>query len=287
MQVLPDPVSLSALQALLLGVLQGFTELFPFSSLGIQVIVPRLLHWGIDQSNVQFLAFVVSLHLGTAAGLLVCFWRDWVELLTALWASLVQGLERVRREPRQKSIWLLIAATVPAGLVGLLFQHKLGALFAAPRLAAALLIVNGGIMFFGERLAGGGSGEEIPAMRFPQAIGIGVAQILALIPGLSRSGVTMVGGRLVGLGYETAARFSFLLATPIIAAAALLELHKLHGGAHGLLVPAAVGFVAAAVVAYLSARYLLRYFQTRRLAPLAAVSAGAGIVFSLLLAFGL
>jgi undecaprenyl-diphosphatase len=276
---------LSLVQAFVLAVLQGFTELFPFSSLGFQVIVPRLLHWGLDQSSPQFLAFVVTLHLGTAFGLLVYFWRDWVRLLVALWRSLVQGFDRVRTDPDQKTIWLLIAGTVPAGLVGLAFRHPLGHLFAAPRLAAAMLLVNAGIMWFGERLIRHRD-EGIPKMRFLQSAGIGVAQILALIPGLSRSGVTMVGGLAVGLGYETAARFSFLLATPIIGAAALLEVHKLKAGGHGLLVPAAVGFVAAAVVAYLSARYLMRYFRTRRLAPLAAISAAAGLVFTILLALG-
>jgi undecaprenyl-diphosphatase len=277
--------TLSMAQALLLGVLQGFTELFPFSSLGIQVIVPKVLHWGLDQRSPQFLAFVVSLHLGTACGLLVLLWRDWVRLLSALWRSLVEGLERVRQTPDQKTIWLLIAATVPAGIVGLLFQHPLGRLFAAPRLAAAMLIVNAAIMWAGDRRRRQTAG--MPGMSFPQAGGIGVAQILALIPGLSRSGVTMVAGLLAGLDYETAARFSFLLATPIIGAAALLEVHKLTAGGHGLLHQAALGFVAAAVVAYLSARFLLRYFRTHRLATLAAVSAATGLVASALLALRL
>lgn len=280
--------TLSLLQAAILGVLQGFTELFPFSSLGIQVIVPQVLHWGLLQSSAQFVAFVVSLHLGTAVGLLVLFWREWVELVVALGQSLVQGLESVRRKPDQKTIWLLIAATVPAGLIGLAFHHRLAHLFAAPRLAAGMLVVNGLLMLIGQRLAHTERprAEGIPRMGFGQAIGIGCSQILALIPGLSRSGVTMVGGVAVGLSYETAARFSFLLATPIIGAAALLEVHKLKAGAHGLLPQAVLGFVLAAVVAYLSARYLLQYFRTRRLTALAGISIAAGLVFSLLLALG-
>jgi len=278
--------TLSMLQAVVLSALQGFTELFPFSSLGIQVIVPRLLHWGINQADPQFLPFVVSLHVGTAVGLIVYFWREWVRLVAALWRSLGDGLEHVRGEPDQKVIWLLIAATIPAGIVGLLFRHPLGRLFAAPAVAAALLIVNGAIMAAGERLVRHRA-EDTAAMTFGQAIGIGVSQILALIPGISRSGVTIVGGLGVGLGYETAARFSFLLATPIILAAGLLEVHKLHGGAHGLAAQAALGFVVAGAVAYLSVRYLMRYFQTRRLLPLAVISATAGVVFTILLAMGL
>jgi undecaprenyl-diphosphatase len=268
--------------ALMLGVLQGFTELFPFSSLGIQVIVPKVLHWGLNQSSPEFLAFVVALHLGTALGLLVLFWRDWVRLLLALWRSLVEGLSNVRRSPDQKTIWLLVAATVPAGIVGLLFRHPLGRLFAAPRLAAAMLIVNALIMLAGDRRRRRAAG--MPDISFPQSIGIGVAQVLALIPGLSRSGVTMVAGLSVGLDYETAARFSFLLATPIIGAAALLEVHKLTAGGHGLLPQAVLGLLAAGVVAYLSARFLLHYFRSHNLGTLAAISAGAGVVASVLLA---
>jgi undecaprenyl-diphosphatase len=278
--------ALSISHAVLLSALQGFTELFPFSSLGIQVIVPRLLHWNFNQSSPQFLPFVVSLHVGTAFGLLVYFWRDWVQLVRAWWQSLRDELRSVRRVPDQKTIWLLIVATIPAGLVGLAFRHPLARLFAAPLAASLMLIVNGGIMAFGERWVRHRE-EDIPGMGFGQAVAIGVAQVLALIPGLSRSGVTMVGGLSVGLSYETAARFSFLMATPIILAAGVLEVHHLHGGVHGLLHQAVIGFVVAAVVAYLSVRYLMRYFETHRLLPLALISAGAGIVFSALLLAGL
>lgn len=278
-------VGLSMFQAVVLAALQGFTELFPFSSLGIQVIVPKLLHWGVQQSDPQFLPFVVSLHVGTAIGLVVYFWRDWVRLVSALWRSLGQGLERVSQDGDQKTIWLLIAATIPAGLVGLLFQHKLGLLFAAPRVAAAFLILNGAVMALGERLIRHRR-DDLPTMGFGQAFAIGVAQVLALIPGMSRSGVTIVGGLAVGLGYETAARFSFLMATPVILAAGVLEVRHLHGGTHGLLPQALVGLVVAGVIAYLSVRYLMRYFQTHRLLPLAVISAAAGLVFTILLSVG-
>ena len=279
-------LALSMVQAVVLSALQGFTELFPFSSLGIQVIVPRLLHWGIDQSSSQFLPFVVSLHVGTAVGLIVFFWRDWVRLVSALWRSLTQGLRRVRQEPDQKVIWLLIAATIPAGLIGFAFKHPLAKLFAAPLAAAVLLIVNGLIMALGERMVRHRD-EDMPAMTFRQSVAIGVSQVLALIPGISRSGVTMVGGLAVGLSYETAARFSFLMATPIILAAGALELHKLHGGTHGLAAQAALGLVIAGFVAYFSVRYLVKYFETRRLLPLAVISVAAGIVFTALLQAGI
>ena len=279
-------LALSMLQAVVLSALQGFTELFPFSSLGVQVIVPRILHWSINESGAQFLPFIVSLHVGTALGLIVFFWKDWVRLVGALWRSLTQGLKRVRREPDQKVIWLLIAATIPAGLVGLAFTHPLARLFAAPLLAAILLIVNGLIMAVGERMVRHRK-EDMPSMTFRQAIAIGVSQVLALIPGISRSGVTIVGGLTVGLGYETAARFSFLMATPVILAAGVLELHHLHGGAHGLAAQALLGLVVAGIVAYFSVRYLVRYFESRRLLPLALISIAAGVVFTVLLSTGL
>ena len=268
------------LQAVLLSVLQGVTELFPFSSLGVQVIVPRLLHWGFVESSPQFLPFVVSLHVGTALGLIVYFWRDWVALIKAWWVSLGDELRSVGRVPAQRTIWLLIVATIPAGLVGLLFTKRLAALFAAPLAAAVILIVNGLVMLIGERVVQQRQGS-IERMGFGQAVAIGTSQVLALIPGMSRSGVTMVGGLTVGLSYEAAARFSFLMATPIILAAGALELHHLHSG--GLLHQAAVGFVVAGVVAYLSVRYLMHYFQTKRLLPLALISIAAGLVFTVLL----
>ncbi len=283
MPVVHAATTLSMLQAIVLSALQGFTELFPFSSLGVQAIVPKLLHWGIDTSSSQFLPFVVSLHVGTAIGLIAYFWRDWVRLASALWRSLGEGLEHVRQDGDQKTIWLLIAATIPAGLAGLLLRHRIAALLAAPEIAALLLIVNGGIMGLGERMIRHRE-EHVPGMTFGQAIGIGISQILALIPGISRSGVTITGGLAVGLGYETAARFSFLMATPIILAAGVLEVRKLQGGVHGLAAQAAVGLVVAAVVAYLSVRYLMRYFESRRLLPLAVISAALGVIFSLLLA---
>lgn len=273
---------MSIIQAIVLSALQGFTELFPFSSLGIQAIVPHILNWHVNTAAPQFLPFVVALHTGTALALIVFFWRDWVRLVDAFFRSLNTGLRNIRRNPDEKTIWLLIVATIPAGLVGLAFKHSFAGLLGIPMLAAVLLIVNGIMMWLGDRFVYHAD-ENIPHMSFWQAVGVGVAQILALFPGMSRSGVTMVGGLLFGLSYETAARFSFLMATPIILAAGLVELKKLH--AHGgLLGPSVVGFIVAAIVAYLSVSFLMRYFETHRLRTLALISVAAGVVFTGLLA---
>lgn len=276
---------MSMIQAVVLAALQGFTELFPFSSLGFQVITPHILHWSINTSSNQFLPFIVALHLGTAIGLIVYFARDWGRLIVAFFRSTQHPLTKLDKYPEEKTIWLLVAATIPAGIVGLLFQHKIAALLSVPLLAAILLIVNGLVMLGGDRLVQHGQ-EDIPAMTFGQAILIGVAQVFALIPGFSRSGVTMVGGLMVRLSYETAARFSFLMATPVILAAGVLEVHKLHLHGNGLLAQSAIGFVIAGVVAYFSVRYLMRYFETRRLMPLALISMAAGVVFTGLLLLG-
>ncbi len=275
---------MSIIQAVVLSALQGFTELFPFSSLGIQVVAPHLLHWSIDESSPQFLPFIVSLHVGTALALVIYFLRDWIQLVDAWARSIDTGFRDLRRDAQQKTVWLIIAATVPAGLVGLALHHPLSRLFAAPLMASLLLIVNGLIMAWGDRRLRHGH-EDIPSMSYRQAAGIGVAQVLALIPGFSRSGVTIVGGLTLGLSYETAARFSFLMATPIILAAGVLELGKLHGG-HGFLLPAVVGGVVSGVVAYLSVRYLMRYFRTGGLSPMAVISVLAGAAFSGLLLLG-
>jgi undecaprenyl-diphosphatase len=275
---------MSMFQAIVLAAVQGFTELFPFSSLGVQVITPHILHWAINTSSSQFLPFIVALHLGTAIGLIIYFARDWGRLIVAFFRSTQHPLNKLDGHPDEKAIWLLIAATIPAGIVGFLFRHAVAGLLSLPILAAVLLIVNGLVMAAGDRLVRHGR-EDIPAMTFWQAGLIGVAQIFALIPGFSRSGVTMVGGLLVGLSYETAARFSFLMATPVILAAGLLEVHKLH--VHGLRAQSAAGFVVAAVVAYFSVRYLMRYFETRRLMPLAVISMAAGVVFTAFLLLGI
>ncbi len=286
---------MTAWQSALLGLLQGATELFPVSSLGHAVIIPTLLHWSFKQSDPTFLPFLVLLHLGTAGALLVLYWREWVRIAAGFVRAALRGGIRDRDE---RLAMLLVVGTVPTGLVGVFFQKQLQALFASPRVAAVFLIVNGVLLFGAEllrrraerraRLEGRDREEQEAAFTDVRGLGyraaalVGVCQVLALFPGISRSGVTMAGGLLAGLRHEEAARFSFLLATPIIAAAGLLEVSQLlHPG-----VPLGaylLGAVLAAVAAYGSARFLLRYFRSGRLDPYAAYCVVVGAAALLLL----
>jgi|SRR5579884_112405 undecaprenyl-diphosphatase len=267
---------MSLFEALWLAMLQGFSELFPISSLGHTVVIPALVGWRVDQRSPAFLPFVVTLHLGTAAALLTFFWRDWLGLIGALLRSVVRG--KLSADPDERLAWLIVLGTVPAGLLGFFLEKPLRALFAAPAIAAAFLMVNGLIMFAGERLRRRGEHEPLTAeegaglekLTPRSAIGIGLAQAAALVPGISRSGATMVAGLLFGLRHEPAARFSFLLATPIILAAGLLEVPVLFGSqGRGTLGLALIGGVAAAITAWLSVKFLMRYFTFGRLDPFA------------------
>src|SRR2546423_10642702 len=208
---------MSLFQALVLALLQGVTELFPVSSLGHTVILPKLLGWNFNQVDPTCLACVVRLHVGTAIALAIFCWRDWVAIVRAVMRSEVDG--RMHGTPDEKLGWRLIAGTIPAGLVGVLFQKQVQSLFANPRAAAAFLIVNGVIMFLGERVrrravALQGERTRLDGLSVRTAVGIGSAQILALLPGISRSGSTMVAGPLANLTPEPAARFPFLLPRP-------------------------------------------------------------------------
>jgi undecaprenyl-diphosphatase len=279
-------------QAALLGLLQGVSELFPISSLGHSVILPRLLGWNIHQNDPYFLTFLVATHLATALVLLAFFWRDWVRILRGLGRSL-QNRE-LGEDSDARLGWLLVVGTVPAGLLGLTLEHPLRNLFASGRSAALFLILNGFMLYGAERLrrraeaaaAEGdpeGSDERIAErVTWRAALAVGAAQAVALIPGFSRSGATMAGGLLVGLSNEDAARFAFLLATPIIGAAALLKLPELFGTAgNGVRGPALVGALCSAVTAYLAIRFLMKYFETNRLTPFAAYCVAAGAAASL------
>jgi undecaprenyl-diphosphatase len=228
---------ISYLQALVLGLLQGASELFPVSSLGHSVILPRLQGWDIHQNDDYFLTFLVATHLATALVLLGFFWRDWVRIVRGLGRSL-RDREIAEGDADARLGWLLVIATIPAGLLGLTLEHPLRSVFASPTSAAAFLFCNGLMLFGAERLrrhapvrqSADYSDERIARdVGFREAIGVGAAQAIALLPGFSRSGATMGGGLLVGLSNEDAARFSFLLATPIICAAAALKLPELMG----------------------------------------------------------
>lgn len=309
--------SLSYVEAVVVGALQGVTELFPVSSLGHSILVPALLggRWAQDLNvsapESPYLAFIVGLHVATAAALLVFFWRDWAKIIVGFYTSL-----RHRRisTPAERLAWLIVVATIPVGIAGLALEHLFRTTLGRPVPAAIFLIVNGVILYGGERLrrrasaaapAGppprpsvevvpvqpGGTAlavadEHIAELTFRNGLLIGCAQILALLPGISRSGATMVAGLLRGLSHEEAARFAFLLATPVILAAGVLKIPDLFGPlGSGIGGQVLAGSVASFVAAYAAVRFLTRYFETRTLTPFAiyCVLAGAGSVLWLTL----
>lgn len=319
---------ITILQAAILGFIQGVTELFPISSLGHSVILPALFGWGLDQNNPAFLTFLIVTHLATAIVLFVFFLKDWIEIFKGLGRSI-----RDRRisagDTYAKLGWLLIAGTIPAGVLGLVLEKPIRSLFASPLHAAGFLVVNGLVLFAAEALrrrkatpvpvsapasASHGSGlgpsaqelatpdphvtasvenadmadSRLAGLSWKQAFGIGSAQAAALLPGISRSGSSMVGGLLSGLSHEHAARFSFLLATPIIGAAAVLKLPEVFNPSmadeRGAFL---VGAVCAAAAAWFSTKFLLRFFETKSLTPFAVYSViGGGIYFTALLLMG-
>ncbi|MGB9378165.1 MAG: undecaprenyl-diphosphate phosphatase [Mycobacteriales bacterium] len=295
--------SLTYPEALVVGAFQGVTELFPVSSLGHSILIPALAggRWARDLSvsrpESPYLAFIVGLHVATALALLLFFWRDWLRIIGGFFTSL-----RHRRidTPDERLAWLIVLATIPVGITGLLLEHLFRTTLGRPMPAAAFLTANGLILYGAERLrrrasvegdavvaAAAGQPETVLALasdrrlsRLTLAQGtlIGTAQVLALLPGISRSGVTMAAGLLRGLSHEDAARFSFLLATPVILAAGALKIPDLLGplgkGIGGQVV---VGSVASFVSAYAALRFLTRYFQTRTLTPFAIYCSAAGV----------
>jgi undecaprenyl-diphosphatase len=248
----------NTLQALAIAVLQGATELFPVSSLGHAVIVPSLLRSSIDQRADSFLPFVVMLHLGTAIALLQFFWRDWWLVLSGT-AGI--GDDHQVRESRRVFLRIVVA-TIPAAIAGALLEKVVRGLFAAPLIAAAFLVVNGLLLLLGERLRARGH-RPLTDLTLVDALFIGCAQCLALIPGISRSGSTMVAGLLRGVDHEGAAHFSFLIATPIIFGATVHEVPKLlHAGvAPGVMTTASLAAVVAGITAWVSTWFLMRYFR--------------------------
>jgi undecaprenyl-diphosphatase len=287
---------LSYIEAVVVGAFQGVTELFPVSSLGHAVLVPALVggRWAQDLNvsapESPYLAFIVGLHVATACALLVFFSRDWLAIVGGLITSV-----RYRRlsTTGERLAWLIVLATIPVGIAGLALEHLFRTTLGRPVPAAAFLAINGVVLYAGERLrrrspalvgaTPGDNGltpsdERIAELPMSQGVLIGSAQILALLPGISRSGVAIVAGLWRGLNHEEAARFSFLLATPVILAAGVLKIPDLFGllgeGIHGQVL---AGSVASFVAAYLAVRYLTRYFETRTLTPFAIYCIVAGI----------
>jgi undecaprenyl-diphosphatase len=295
---------LSWLEAGVIGAFQGVAELFPVSSLGHSVLIPALVggSWAQDLNvstpESPYLAYIVGLHVATAIALIIYFWRDWLQIIGGLLTSIAR---REVRTSYQRLAWLLILATIPVGIVGLLAEHWFRTTLAKPIPTACFLIVNGIVLILAERLrrrdaevdseyidertTGPVSDARLATQPVVPAVMIGSAQILALAPGISRSGITMVAGLLRGLSREDAARFSFLLATPVILAAGALKLGDLFGplgdGIRGQVV---LGSILSGVGAYLSVRYLTRYFANRSLRPFGAYCLVAGVVALIILA---
>ncbi len=279
-----EPISF--FQAIVLGLLQGIAEPFPISSLGHAVIFPRLFGWDIHQNDEYFLAFLVATHCATAVVLFFFFLEDWKRIFGGLGRSL-----RARRiedgDSDARLGWVIVIGTIPAGILGLALEHPLRTLFASPQAAAAFLILNGVLLLAFESLRRrqphrgdweGDADPRIARMSLKQALAIGTAQAAALIPGISRSGITMGGGLMTGLSNEDAARYAFLLATPIIGAAGVLKLPDLLGSAgDGVRGQALVGALAAALTTYLAVKFLLRFFETNRLTPFGVYCIAMGL----------
>jgi len=286
--VAPQP-KITFFQSIVLGVLQGVSELFPISSLGHTVIFPALFGWHnlvASESKPEsfWLGYIVALHVGTALALVAFFWRDWLDIL----AGLVHSIRtRTVTTPTERLGWLLVVATIPAGITGLLLEHELRVLFTKHLAASIFLVGNGFILFGGEgarRRAEQREKQRHLAARkeldFKEAGVIGTAQVLALFAGISRSGITMVAGLVRGLDYEDAARFSFLLATPIILLAGIVKVPDLLGSlGDGVRGQALVGALCAFAAALVSVAFLMRYFKTRTLWPFGLYCLVAGTAF--------
>jgi len=255
------------LQALVMGIVQGLTEFLPVSSSGHLIIVPYLLGW--DDAFITSLAFSVMLHMGTLVALLVYFRADWLRLVPAGLAAVRD--RSLRDDPDRRLAWLLIAATIPAALAGLLLNDLIEQRFRQVGLVALMLVVGGVILWLADRW--GSRDREVGDVTFPVALGIGAAQALALVPGISRSGISISAARLAGLDREAAARFSFLMATPVTAGAGVFEARKLLTGEAGVdvaIAPLLVGMIASLGSGLVAIHFMLRYLRTRSLSVFVA-----------------
>src|ERR1700730_4405439 len=289
-------MNLNIWQIIFLALLQGITELFPISSLGHTVILPGLFGWGDLERNKSFLPLIVALHLGTSIALVIYFWRDWFQVVRSVVKSVKEG--EVQTGTEEWVSFLIIIGCIPAGLLGVFLENPLKLLFASPLIAATFLIVNGSLLFLGERMRLRVESQEtklspkereahfrpLSSLTWKEAFIVGLAQSLALIPGISRSGVTMVAGLGVRLNHEDAARYSFLLGTPLIGLAAVLEIPQLIGQAASTWILIVSGMILSGVAAYLSTKFLMKYFETGRLNPFAYYCWALGLVSLVLLA---
>jgi undecaprenyl-diphosphatase len=286
------------LQAIIIGILQGVTELFPISSLGHSVLLPSLFGWHnivAEQAKTEsyFLSFLVILHLATATALFIFYRKEWFKIIKGFFTSI---RHKSVQKPYEKLAWLIIIATIPVGLIGLMFEHALRVIFTKPLYAAVFLVINGFILLAGDvaiknhqarkDYSMDSTTKNTSGISLKRAAVIGTSQAFALFAGISRSGITMVSGLYSGLDYEDAARFSFLLATPVIFAAGLYKLPNFLGHTgDGVRMQTLVGGIAAGIAAYMSVRFLDKYFKNQRLRPFAIYCLAFGsfmIVFQLL-----
>lgn len=268
-------------QAIVMGIVQGLTEFLPISSSGHLIIVPYIFGW--TDPFIDSLAFSVMLHMGTLLALLVYFWRDWLELIPAGLATIRD--RSFRRDPVRRRAWLIVATMIPAVIAGPILNDTLEQAIRRPGLVAAMLVVGAAILWLADRW--GSQRKSMDDLGFGGAFGIGLAQALALVPGISRSGISISAARFLGLDRESAARFSFLMSAPIIAGAGVFEARKLVGtgleGTHGSLL--AAGFVAAAIAGGLAIHGLLAYLRRYPLTAFVVYRiALAALVAALLLA---
>ncbi|GAC1377802.1 MAG: undecaprenyl-diphosphate phosphatase [Ktedonobacteraceae bacterium] len=284
------------IQTIFLALLQGVTELFPISSLGHTVIFPGLFGWGNLVEGTAcggkscFLPLIVALHLGTSIALLIYFWRDWLQVAVTMVNTVKQG--KVRRGTEEWISWLIIIGCIPAGLLGVLLKNKLEGLFGSPIVVAAVLILNGSFLFLGEALRRRAETNlrvlplheraayfrPLKSLTWKEALIVGSAQALALIPGFSRSGMTIISGLGVRLTHEDAARYSFLLGTPIILAAAALEVPALLHQKQFPFWEILAGMVISGIAAFVSTKFLMKYFEKGRLDPFAYYCWGFGLL---------
>ncbi len=247
------------LQALVMGIVQGLTEFLPVSSSGHLIIVPALLGW--TDPFINSLEFSVMLHIGTLVALLIYFRSDWLRLVPAGFAAIRD--RSFGEDPDRRLAWLIAAATVPAIIAGVLFNDIIEKNVRQIGLVALMLVVGGAILWLAER--NGRQTRSIAGLTFPAAVGIGAAQAIALIPGISRSGISISAGLFAGLDRESAARFSFLMATPVTALAAAYEARKLFSGETGLAIavtPLIVGMVASLIAGLVAIGVLLRFVRS-------------------------
>jgi undecaprenyl-diphosphatase len=270
---------LNLLQVVVLSLLQGVTELFPISSLGHTIILPGLLQWGDLIHNKNFLPIIVSLHLGTSIALVIYFRDEWIKVIKTIIKSIKDA--EVHPGTDEWIGWLIIIGIIPAGLLGVFLETPLKQLFGYPIVASIFLVVNGFMLLFGEYLRKRSLSKptrSLNSLSLKDAFIVGVVQSFALIPGISRSGSSMVAGLGLNLSHEDAAKFAFLLGTPVISGAALLEIPDLFGQSGETLLLIGLGMILSGIAAYISTKYLLKYFEVGTLKPFGYYCIGAGIL---------